>query len=132
MPTSVDKVTGIGPQTAILLANHGINSAEDLAARRVGDLAAIKGFSVVRAGQVIEAARQLIGTVVTDNPDFVVTSAKKEKTKKNKDKKKKDQTKKTPKNNKKSSSKGKKKSSDKDGGDKNKGKKSKKKSSKKK
>ncbi len=93
MSTSIDKVPGIGPATAVLLADHDIFSAEDLAAKRVGDLAAIKGFNTIRAGQVIEAARLLIGAAVADTPVPPGKSSKKDKDKKVEKKKKKDKEK---------------------------------------
>jgi transcription termination factor NusA len=129
MSTSIEKVPGIGPATAAVLQNHGIHNAEDLAAQRAGDLAAIKGFNSLRAGQVIDAAKQLIAATVSDNPEPVVEPDKKDKGKKDKKKKKnKDLKKKSLKSEKKKSSKTKKKSSPKKGKDKKKPKGSKKKS----
>lgn len=105
MSTPIEKVTGIGPQTAALLAGHGILSAEDLAAGRVGDLAVIKGFSAVRAEQVIAAAKQLIGVAIAVGSEEDVPAAKKDKVKKDKKKKKnKDSKKKSAKSEKKKSS----------------------------
>jgi len=134
MTTSIEKVSGIGPATATLLADNGILSAEDLAVKPVGDLAAIKGFSSIRAGQVIEAAKQLTGIVVSDSPVQIVEPDKKDKGKKDKKKKKtREQAEKLPKNEKKKPSKAKKESSKKDKNkDKNKTKKPKKKSARKK
>jgi transcription termination factor NusA len=113
MSTSIDKVPGIGPATAVLLADHGIFSAEDLAAKRVGDLAAIKGFNTIRSGQVIEAARLLTGATAEDSPVPPGKSSKKDKDKKveKKKKKSKEQTKKLKKSEKKKSTKARKKSS---------------------
>ncbi|MFO7765247.1 MAG: helix-hairpin-helix domain-containing protein [Pelovirga sp.] len=93
MSTSIEKVPGIGPTTAVLLAEHGILSAEDLAAKQVGDLAAIKGFNTIRSGQVIEAARLLAGTIVAEIPVPPGKSGKKDKGKKVEKKKKKDKEK---------------------------------------
>jgi len=128
MSTSIEKVPGIGPATAAVLQNHGIHNAEDLAAQRAGDLAAIKGFNSLRAGQVIDAAKQLIAATVSDNPEPVVEPDKKDKGKKDKKKKNKELKKKSLKSEKKKSSKTKKKSSPKKGKDKKKPKGSKKKS----
>lgn len=130
MTTSIDKVPGIGPATAVLLADHGIHNADDLAAKRVGDLAAIKGFSTIRAGQVIKAARLLTGATVDDAPVPPGKVSKKDKDKKveKKKKKSKDQTKKLKKSEKKKSAKTVKKSSSKK--DKDKAAKSKKKNAK--
>lgn len=121
MSTSIEKVLGIGPATAALLQGHGIHSAEDLAAQRAGDLAAIKGFNSIRAGQVIDAAKQLTDAAVSDDPVPAVEPDKKDKGKKDKKKKKnKEQTEKSPKSEKKKPSKKKKKSSPKKGKDKTK------------
>lgn len=83
MSTSIQDVRGIGPSTAAILAEHNIVTAEDLAACKTGQVAAVKGFSDTRAKQVIAAAKTL-----TAAP----SAAKKEKTKA--DKKKADKTKK--------------------------------------
>ncbi|MFN2258170.1 MAG: helix-hairpin-helix domain-containing protein [Desulfuromonadaceae bacterium] len=143
MSTSIEKVPGIGPATATLLADNGINNAEDLAAKRVGDLAAIKGFNTVRAAQVIEAARQQTGVAGVDTPAQAGTPSKKIKDKKDKEKKdkekkdkktkkSKDLKKKTAQGEKSKTVKDKKKSAPKKGKDKKKSAGSKKKSSKKK
>ena len=136
MSTSIENVAGIGPATATLLSDKGIHSAEDLAATQVGDLAAIKGFNTIRAGQVIDAAKQLTGAAVSDNPVSTDKPVQKNKDKDKKDKKKKkkkktkDQTDNSLKSEKKKSAKAGKKSSPKK--DKNKAEGSKKKSAKKK
>lgn len=133
MSTSIEKVAGIGPSTATLLQRHGIHSAEDLATQRPGDLAAIKGFNTIRAGQVIDAAKQLLAAAVSQSSVLVVEPDKKDKDKKGKKKKKtKDLKKKPPKGEKKKSSKTKKESSPKKGKDKKKPEGSKKKNAKKK
>ncbi len=98
MSTSIEKVPGIGPATAVLLADHGIHSAEDLVAKRVGDLAAINGFNTIRAGQVIEAARLLTGATAEETPVPPGKSGKKDKDKKVEKKKKKDKEKDKEKN----------------------------------
>eukprot|EP01155_Anaeramoeba_flamelloides_P058941 Anaeramoba_flamelloidesc84817_g1_i1.p1 GENE.c84817_g1_i1~~c84817_g1_i1.p1 ORF type:complete len:129 (+),score=38.36 c84817_g1_i1:288-674(+) len=59
MPTSIQNVRGIGPSTAEFLAEHNIVTAEDLAACKVAQVAAIKGFSDIRAKQVINDAKAL-------------------------------------------------------------------------
>nr|WP_320049669.1 helix-hairpin-helix domain-containing protein [uncultured Desulfuromonas sp.] len=59
MTTPITNVRGIGASTATLLAENGISSAEELAAQKVGDLAAIKGFSETRSLQVIADAKSL-------------------------------------------------------------------------
>ena len=111
MSTSIENVAGIGPATATLLSDKGIHSAEDLAAQQVGDLAAIKGFDMIRAGQVIDAAKQLTGAAVSDTPVSADKPVKKNQDKDKKDKKKKkkkknkEQTDKSPKSEKKKSAK---------------------------
>lgn len=119
MSTPIEKVTGIGPATATLLQNHSIHSAEDLAAQRTGDLAAIKGFNTIRAGQVIDAAKQLTGAAVANGSRQAAKLDKKDKDKRDKKQKQtKDLMKKSPKSEKKKSSKAKKESSSKKGKDK--------------
>lgn len=130
MSTSIENVAGIGPATATLLSDKGIHSAEDLAAQRVGDLAAIKGFNTIRAGQVIDAAKQLTGAAASDNPVSADKPVKKIKDKDKKDKKKKKKKDKSLKSEKKKSDKVQKKSLPKKDKDKTEG--SKKKSAKKK
>jgi len=133
MATAIEKVSGIGPSTSILLADHGINSAEDLAAKRVGDLAAIKGFNTIRAAQVIDAARQLTSAIMDNSVVQVAPSDQENKEKKDKKKKKdKQKKKKAPSGEKSKAAKNKKKSAPKEGKDKKKSAGSKKKSSKKK
>lgn len=130
MSTAIEKVPGIGPVTAVVLATHGILNAEDLASRRNGDLAAVKGFNIIRAGQVIEAARLLTGATGEDASVPPGRSGKKDKDKKAEQKKKKskekskkkskDLKKKSPKEDNKTSTKATKKSSPKKGKDKKK------------
>ena len=59
MAKSILQVRGIGPAAAALLAEHGIKTAEDMAARHVAEVAAIKGFGENRAAQVIADAKAL-------------------------------------------------------------------------
>jgi len=60
MSKTILEVRGIGPSTVTLLAENGIVTAEDLAGKTVSQVAAIKGFSEIRATQVISAAKELI------------------------------------------------------------------------
>lgn len=60
MAKSILEVRGIGLATAALLAEHGIQSADDLAAREISHLAIIKGFNDIRAAQVIADAQALL------------------------------------------------------------------------
>lgn len=62
MATSLLEVKGIGPATADTLAEHGIKSAEELAATKLGSVMAIPGFSEIRAGRVIAAAQEALRT----------------------------------------------------------------------
>jgi transcription termination factor NusA len=58
--TSLLEVSGIGPATVPLLAEHGIKSAEDLAAAKPTTIAAVQGFSEIRANRVIAAAMAIL------------------------------------------------------------------------
>jgi transcription termination factor NusA len=60
MSRSILEVKGIGPATAVLLAENGITTAEELAAKSPLQVAAVKGFSEARATQVIANARALL------------------------------------------------------------------------
>ena len=60
MSTSILQVRGIGPFTATILAEHGITTAEELAAQAVPQVASIRTFSEIRAVQVINAAKTLL------------------------------------------------------------------------
>ena len=62
MSTSILEVRGIGPSTITTLAENGIKTAEDLASKEVSQVAAIKGFSEIRATQVIADAKTLTST----------------------------------------------------------------------
>ncbi|SEA26599.1 transcription termination factor NusA, C-terminal duplication [Desulfuromusa kysingii] len=78
MSNSILEVRGIGPSTATALTENGITTIAELAAKDVGQLAAIKGFSEIRAAQVITAAKALL----TETAEPVVakpSSKKKEK-----------------------------------------------------
>lgn len=60
MSKSILEVWGIGPSTSTVLAENGIKTAADLASKEVSLVAAIKGFSEIRAAQVISAAKELL------------------------------------------------------------------------
>jgi len=89
MNTPILNVRGIGPATAALLAENGITSAEELAAQKVGSLAAVKGFSETRSRRVIADAQALFAVVSTKTESNKETTPAKEtaKKKKTKDKK---------------------------------------------
>ena len=75
MTQSIEEVRGIGPATAEMLAESGIKTAADLAGKTVAEVAALKGFSDIRAEQVIVAAQSLIGDTLSAEP--VKTKSKK-------------------------------------------------------
>lgn len=60
MSKTILEVRGIGPTTVTLLSENGIVTAEDLAGKTVSQVAAIKGFSEIRAAQVIADAKALV------------------------------------------------------------------------
>ena len=62
MTTPIIKIKGIGPQTAVILAEHGFTCAEDLASSTTDALGKVQGFGPSRAKTVIEAARALCKT----------------------------------------------------------------------
>ncbi|MBN2792926.1 MAG: helix-hairpin-helix domain-containing protein [Desulfuromonadales bacterium] len=62
MATPVIEVKGIGPSTATVLKEHGIASAEDLAGATISQVAAVRGFSDIRAAQVIADAKMLLNS----------------------------------------------------------------------
>lgn len=66
MGTPLTSVAGIGPAAAAILARHGFDSAERLAASRVEALVEVPGFGPVRAAATLRAARALVGEVATD------------------------------------------------------------------
>lgn len=59
MRTPIDKIKGVGPRTAEILAENGYKSAEDLAATKIEALGKIHGFGPARAKLVIKAAQAL-------------------------------------------------------------------------
>lgn len=85
MAKPIEDVKGIGPATAALLADSGIRSADDLAARQVEEIAAVRGFSQIRAERVLAAARELF-VVPADQPVVVIEPAEKKEKKEKKNK----------------------------------------------
>jgi hypothetical protein len=61
MGTPLTSVAGIGPAAAAVLAKHGFDSAERLAASRVEKLVEVPGFGPLRAAATLRAARALVG-----------------------------------------------------------------------
>lgn len=98
MSQSILKVHGIGPAAAAILAENGISSAEDLAAKTPLQVAAIKGFSEIRAAQVVASAKALMAAeplvADTEAPEKKSAGKKSAKTAKDKPKKKKEKEKK--------------------------------------
>jgi transcription termination factor NusA len=103
MSKSILEVRGIGPATVAVLAENGIQTAADLASKKISQVAEIKGFSEIRAAQVITAAKELIAEEQEPVVEKITKEAKKKKPKKTEKKalKKKSEDKK-PKNAKKS------------------------------
>lgn len=60
MSRSILEVKGIGPAAAALLAENGMTSVEELAAKTPLQVAAVKGFREIRAAQVIAHAQALL------------------------------------------------------------------------
>ena len=60
MGTPLTSVNGIGPAAAAVLAEHGIASAEQLAACVVDTLVKVPGFGPARATATLRAARSLV------------------------------------------------------------------------
>ena len=101
MPKSILEVHGIGLTTAKTLAENGIKTASDLAGKTINQVAALKGFSSIRAKQVITAAKALIAVDSQERieekkkPTAKSTDKKKEIVMKEKESKKLKKTKKT-------------------------------------
>ena len=100
MPTPVTAISGIGPATAELLANHGFKTAESIANTTTEKLSLVPGFGEIRSANTIKAAIEAVGAEpAAEKPKTTKkkpeAKAKKEKPEKNKkkDKKKKDKTK---------------------------------------
>jgi hypothetical protein len=72
MATPTTSVPGIGKATAFALAQHGITSAEELAASDEEALYAVSGFGPSKAATAIRSAQKLIAAA---NPGAAKTSA---------------------------------------------------------
>lgn len=57
MGTPMTAVTGIGPAAAIVLADHGFDSAEALANCSIAALVKVPGFGAIRAATIKKAAQ---------------------------------------------------------------------------
>ena len=73
MPALVE-IKGVGPVLAKACAEKGFGSAADIAAAKVGDLAAVPGISEARASLLIEAAK----AVLADPPAAPAAKSKKD------------------------------------------------------
>ena len=56
------EITGIGSAAANTLMNHGFKSVISIADATIEELSAVPGFSAVRAGKTIAAAKQLLNS----------------------------------------------------------------------
>lgn len=83
MVSCVTNVAGIGPSTAALLTEHGIESAEALANSPLERLLSIPGFGPARAQSVLAAAAEFAGAPAVND-----AKSKKEKKKRKDDKRK--------------------------------------------
>ena len=118
MAIPIENVKGIGPASALLLKEAGIESVSELAAAGIDRIAAVKGFSEIRAGKVIESAKTLLETEKKTETAVAASAAETKSAKTSPEKKKKGDKKK--KNKKGDQKKGDKKKGDKKKGDKKK------------
>lgn len=77
-------ISGIGPATARVLTENGFASVEGVAQATDKHLAKVPGFGVVRAAEVIKAARSLLAAGKTPGSDAAPEKVKKSKNKKKK------------------------------------------------
>ena len=73
MTIALTQVPGIGPSTAKVLAENGINSAQQLADTTLAQLTKVPGFGSARASRAIKAAIESLAstddaTTKTDQP----------------------------------------------------------------
>jgi hypothetical protein len=76
MATPTTSVPGIGKASAFALAQHGIRSAEELAAADAEALSAVPGFGANRAAAAIGSARKLIASTSPDAGQATVDASK--------------------------------------------------------
>ncbi|MFT4604214.1 MAG: hypothetical protein ACI9W4_000943 [Rhodothermales bacterium] len=60
MSKTLTQISGVGPGTAKLLAEHGLTSLSEISSASIERLSAVPGFSSLRAGRVIKAAKELL------------------------------------------------------------------------
>jgi transcription termination factor NusA len=81
MGTPMTAVTGIGPAAASVLADHGFDSAEELANCSIAALVKVPGFGAIRAATIKKAAQSALEPPVsTDGKKDKKAKAKKKKT----------------------------------------------------
>lgn len=68
MQSDLTKIQGVGPSTAEIFRNNGINSIEDLASASIADVMTVPGFREARASQVIASAKMFLAEVEADQP----------------------------------------------------------------
>ncbi len=87
MSISISQVKGIGPSTEEALADAGITSVESLVAYTLQQLTTLPGFGEIRAGKVIEHARQLLAdaSISENESDTESSSVEKNAAKENKE-----------------------------------------------
>lgn len=65
MKTTITGISGIGPQTAKTLHEHGFNTLSAIAGATIAQLSSVPGFGTTRASRVIRAANELLATSAT-------------------------------------------------------------------
>lgn len=84
--TAITSITGIGPGTAEILAQHGFTSVTDIARASVGQLQSVPGFGAIRASRIIDAAVALLKEAVPSSKKIMKQKKKEGKEKKQKKK----------------------------------------------
>ncbi len=81
MPTTdITRIPGIGPATAVLLADHGFATADDVASATPAQLSSVRGFADARAAAVIGEARKLLAEDAGASAPIADKKAKKKET----------------------------------------------------
>jgi NAD-dependent DNA ligase len=65
MKTTITGISGIGPDTARTLHEHGFNTLSAVAAATIEQLCSVPGFGTTRASRVIRAANELLAITKT-------------------------------------------------------------------
>jgi hypothetical protein len=77
MASKVTEISGIGPQTAAVLASHGFKTVESIASADKESLCQVQGFSMARTVKTIDAANALLsGATATASKKKSATTAK--------------------------------------------------------